>query len=128
MKNRGFTLVELLVVLLVAVVGIAILFGIVGGAAYKYLYAENVTAKVTEIQNIQPSAVVADAGVVFSSALMLTTKEGQMISTSSEDRQWFVVKQGQCVRAKLFKYAPWDLDKAGTYYGARMISIIPCWE
>jgi hypothetical protein len=45
---------------------------------------------------------------------------------TTEDRQWAVVKPGQCVTAKVYPYPPWKLYKGGTYFDARLIKLFDC--
>lgn len=61
---------------------------------------------------------------IYSAAVAVKDKSTQEIVTgSTEDRQWGVVKEGQCVEAVFFPYPPWNLQKAGTYYNARVIKL-----
>lgn len=54
---------------------------------------------------------------------------GEIFTASSEDRQWAAVQgEGLCAEAKFFPYPPWQLDKAGTYHGARLLKLWNCSE
>lgn len=79
----------------------------------------------------QPSTIIAGSNAlppsqVFSFAIAIRDLKGDIVTASSEDRQWAVVDKGQCVQARYFPYPPWELDKAGTYNGARLIKIYDC--
>jgi len=129
-KQKGFTIVELMTLLGFLGVALAIC-GTIAAKYYSYIFAKTVEGKVTSIQSIQPNALVtsrSNAAAMFSSALMIQTQAGEVFTASTEDRQWFVVKEGMCVKAKLFPYAPWHLDKAGTYGNARLVGVsAKCW-
>ena len=53
-------------------------------------------------------------------------KSGEVMTASAEDRQWAVAQPGQCVEARLLRYPPWKLEKAGTFYGARLLKLSDC--
>lgn len=124
MRNKRFNVFPFLVGSFVVIVPLFIIFVLFANPIYKYSTSETISAKVSEINTVNPGVVLNNIG--FSSAILLQSFDGKIISTSSEDRQWMIVKQGQCVKAKLFKYAPWNFEKAGTFYGARLIQIINC--
>ncbi len=47
----------------------------------------------------------------------------EIVTGSSEDRQWAVVKEGQCATAKFYPHPPWELDKSGTFHGVRLVAL-----
>jgi hypothetical protein len=79
----------------------------------------------------QPSAVFngvnqTPAAQMYSFAVAIREKKGDIMTSSSEDRQWAVVEKGKCVEAKFFPYPFWQLDKSGTYFGARLLRLYDC--
>ncbi|MCB9027485.1 MAG: hypothetical protein H6625_14295, partial [Bdellovibrionaceae bacterium] len=64
--------------------------------------------------------------ILFSFAIAIRNVNGDIVTASTEDRQWAVAKVGQCVQAKVFPYPPWDLEKAGTFFGARLKNLSDC--
>lgn len=79
----------------------------------------------------QPNAVISSgaqipAAQVFSFAVAIRDADGEIVTASSEDRQWAVVEKDQCAEAKYFPYPPWELEKAGTYFGARLLKLYDC--
>lgn len=66
------------------------------------------------------------ASALFSFAVAIDVGGGEIVTASSEDRQWAVAKPGLCVEAKVFPYPPWDVGKAGTYHDARLIKQWEC--
>jgi len=99
---------------------------------YSYVFARHVTGEVVAIDRVtQPTTIIGGSGQlpssqVFSFAIAVKDLRGEIVTASSEDRQWAVVEKGQCVDAKYFPYPPWELDKAGTYYNARLLRLFDC--
>jgi hypothetical protein len=120
---------------------IILIVAILGGAAtglinyYSFIFAKVVQGKVMRVERvIDPSAMIAVGGAtalpnaqMFSFAVEIQEdKTGLIFTASSEDRQWAVVQQGQCVQAKFFPYPPWNLEKGGTYFNARLLHVNNC--
>ena len=105
---------------------------------YPYLFAETVRGEVIGLERVGPAeaAIItppAGAGPsalpnqLFSFAVAIrAASTGEIFTASSEDRQWAVAEKGQCVEARFFPYAPWELDKAGTFHSARLLKIEAC--
>lgn len=53
-------------------------------------------------------------------------KTSEIHVATTEDRQWAVVKPGQCATAKVYPYPPWKLYKSGTYFDARLLKLFDC--
>jgi len=85
---------------------------------------ENV-ARVTEVTAILGNRQVPESQI-YSFSVSVRQPSGEMLTATSEDRQWAVAKTGQCVKAKYFPYPPWDFEKVGTYFNARLISLVEC--
>ena len=99
---------------------------------YSFVFARHVHGEVVGIDRVtQPTTIIGGAGQlpssqVFSFAVAIKEPQGEIVTASTEDRQWAVVEKGQCVEAKYFPYPPWELDKSGTYYGARLLKLYEC--
>jgi len=103
---------------------------------YSFLFARTVKGVVIDVQKIEmegailsrPSRLDSGGDMPFMHSFAIAVKEssGEIVTSSSEDRQWAVVKTGQCVEAKYFPYPPWNLNKSGTYYGARLLKLSDC--
>lgn len=100
---------------------------------YSYLFARNVTGEILGIERVtQPTTIVGGSvpipnSQIFSFAIAVKdAKSGEIVTASSEDRQWAVALKGQCAEAKFLAYPPWQLDKAGTYFGARLMRLFEC--
>jgi hypothetical protein len=100
---------------------------------YSYVFARTVVGKVVDVQNVlQPTTIIQGnqngklPGQIFSFAIAIMDDKGEIVTASSEDRQWAVVQKGQCAEAKFFPYPPWALSKSGTYFGARLLKLSEC--
>jgi hypothetical protein len=85
---------------------------------------QRVQLNVSLIQNSGPKSPMS--GEMFSFSVAIKEPTGEIVTASSEDRQWAVVKPGQCAEAIYYPYPPWDLDKSGTYFKARLIKLSEC--
>jgi hypothetical protein len=82
--------------------------------------------RVTEVTAVLGSARTLEDKNVYSFAVAIRNESGEMLTASSEDRQWAVAQKGQCVEAKFHPYPPWELEKAGTYFNARLQRLADC--
>lgn len=65
---------------------------------------------------------------LFSFAIAIRTDDGEIVTASTEDRQWAAALQGRCVTAQYYPYPPWKLAKGGTYFNARLDRQYECPE
>ncbi len=99
---------------------------------YSYVFSREIKGeiagidRVTQLETLIGTTSKIPASQMFSYAVAIRTPQGEIITASSEDRQWAVAEKGQCVEAKFFPYPPWELDKAGTYHGARLMKLFDC--
>jgi hypothetical protein len=100
---------------------------------YGFIFAKTIKGKIVKVEKVSPVGTLITGGgsvpaeQLFSFAVAIKADNSDEIHTaSSEDRQWAVAQIGQCAEAKFFPYAPWELDKAGTYYGARLLRLFDC--
>lgn len=97
---------------------------------YSFFFARTVKGEIIEIERVmQPTAVLgaaSSAAQLFSFAIAVKEPSGEIVTSSSEDRQWAVARRGFCVEAKFYPYPPWDLEKADTYFNARLVKLIDC--
>jgi hypothetical protein len=114
---------------------ILILTGVVlvGARYYPYIFARTVEGEVIGVDRVnQQTMIMSDNAKsvpnsqLFSFAVAIRDKKGEIVTASSEDRQWAVVQKGQCAVAKYFPYPPWDLQKANTYANARLEKLYDC--
>lgn len=99
---------------------------------YSFLFAKNVEGEVVRVERVNTAEAILMGGraipeqQLFSFAVAVRDVKGEIHVATSEDRQWAVVQKGQCVEAKFFPYPPWQLEKAGTYHGARLGRLFDC--
>lgn len=96
---------------------------------YSFLFSRSVSGEVVDVVRVtEPQAIVGtlSAPQLFSFAIAIKEPSGEIVTSSSEDRQWAVVRQGMCVEAVYYPYPPWNLSKAGTFYNARLIKLMEC--
>jgi hypothetical protein len=118
-------------------VGVLIIFILSFGFIeyYSFLFSRTVMGVVIDVQKIEMEGAIlsrttrtegGDIPFMHSFAIAIKESSGEIVTSSSEDRQWAVVKAGHCVEAKYFPYPPWNLSKSGTYYGARLLKLSEC--
>lgn len=117
---------RLIIVILLVVIGTVFYFG------YPYIFSRVITGEITGAKQVLESMAVIPTtettsqipNKVFSFAIAIRDmKSGEIVTGSSEDRQWAAVKEGQCAKVEFFPYPPWQLNKAGTYFGVRLLSL-----
>jgi hypothetical protein len=58
-------------------------------------------------------------------SVLIQSFDGKLYTATSVDPQW-QSKKGFCVDARLFRYPPWRLSLAGTFYNARVLELSVC--
>ncbi len=118
---------SVLIKMIVVLVLVAVLVGVV--QFYPYIFAKTIQGEVMGVRYLTENVAIVTSSdpkaqpstKVFSFSVGIKDrKTGQIITASSEDRQWGIVKEGQCATVKFFPYPPWKLDKDGTYFNARL--------
>ncbi|MES3036909.1 MAG: hypothetical protein V4736_03300 [Bdellovibrionota bacterium] len=128
MKSIG----KLALVILILVVGIWIFVDF-----YPYIFKKRVDGEVLSVERVMDNQMIISGsrGVnpqIFSVAVAIKDQKTREIHTaSSEDRQWAsataeLINKGICAEADMFPYPPWQLNRSGTYYGARLIKLYEC--
>jgi hypothetical protein len=99
---------------------------------YSYVFAKTVTGEIINVERVPPSStVISTTGNIptaqlFSFAIAIKATNGEIFTASTEDRQWAVAQKGQCAEVRFLPYEPWELEKAGTYHGARLLKLMDC--
>lgn len=116
------------------------IFVVLGGAGaifinyYSILFSRRVIGVVQNVERVNLEvALMQTPGVnekinpaLYSFAVAIKEKTGEIVTASAEDRQWAVVQAGQCAEAVYYPYPPWKFDKANTYFGARLEKLTVC--
>ncbi len=102
---------------------------------YSYIFAKEVKGIIINVEKpTAPMAIVGSENAnqklvekqLFSYAVAIQIEDGEIMTASTEDRQWSVAEKGKCVVAKFYPYPPWEFDKSGTYFGARLLRMHDC--
>ena len=118
-------------IILVACIVVA-LSGVIVFNYYSFLFAKVVVGEVIKVERVNTAEAILMGSrnvpeqQLFSFAVAIKDSKGEIHVASSEDRQWAVVQAGHCVEARFFPYEPWQLEKAGTYHGARLERLFDC--
>ena len=118
--------------MLYAILAVTVLIGVVifTRENYGWLFSKTVKGEVIRNERVtNPTAIMgsrATPEMLHSYTVLIRDESGQMVTASSEDRQWAVVSPGFCVVAKFYPYPFWELDKGGTYGNARLERIYDC--
>lgn len=109
-----------------------VIVGVLGISYYSFIFARNVEGVVVGVERVTEGTTIVGTGAaiptnqLYSFAVAIREKSGEIVTASSEDRQWAVVEKGKCARAKFFPYPPWNFEKSGTYFGARLLHLMDC--
>jgi hypothetical protein len=98
---------------------------------YSYIFSEKIEGVVERVERVQLNvSLMSDTTMInpslYSFAVGIKTKSGEIKTSSAEDRQWAVVEKGKCAEARFYPYPPWNFDKSGTYFNARLIKYFDC--
>lgn len=104
---------------------------------YPFIFSKHVVGVIESVERVQLNvALMQNTGdaagnnainpQLFSFSIAIKTPDGEIHTSSAEDRQWAVAQKGQCVEAELYPYAPWKLMKGGTYFNARLDRLFEC--
>lgn len=118
-------------------IGLVLLFLVLGGyvlvAFYPYIFSRRVSGQISAVERVSPPTTVVTmsgqdpSSQIFSFAVGVKDgKTGEIVTGSTEDRQWAVARPGQCAEAVFFPYPPWQFDKWGTYYNVRLVRLHDC--
>ena len=97
---------------------------------YSWVFAKRVKGRIVNVERVtDPSAILSARTTpeqLHSYAILIQGDDGKLYTTSSEDRKWQVAKKGYCVDALLYRYPPWDFNKANGFYNARLDELSLC--
>jgi len=95
-----------------------------------WVFSKRVKGEIINVERVtDPQAIFssrASDAQIHSYSILIHSEDGRLYTASSEDRQWQVAKKGFCVEALLYRYPPWRLSLAGTYYNARLLELSNC--
>lgn len=99
---------------------------------WSFIHSRKVEGVIVKVERIPLNiAMMQDSSEkinpqLFSFAVAIKDSTGEIVTASTEDRQWAVAQQGQCAEARFYPYPPWNFNKAGTYFNARLDKLWDC--
>ncbi len=114
------------------IIAVALLVGaaIFVVANYSWVFAKTINGKILDARRVtNPTAILGNKATqeqLHSYAVLIEGDDGRLYTASSEDRQWEVAAKGYCVRALLYRYPPWDFERANTFFNARLKELRQC--
>lgn len=130
MKALGTSIKLIATVLLVVFIG----WGF--SSYYSILFSRTVIGIVVDVKHIDtnialmqvndPSKEKINPALYSAYAVAIKEPSGEIVTASADDRQWAVVQPGNCAEAVYYPYPPWKFEKAGTYFGARLVKLTEC--
>ncbi len=117
-----------------ALIAALILAGFVVINFYSFIFSRRVIGVIEKVERVQLNVSLMQSPgnpaqinpALYSFAVAIREKSGEIVTASAEDRQWAVAQAGQCAEAVYYPYPPWRLDKANTYFGARLEKLFDC--
>lgn len=119
-----------------AVIMLAVLIVIVGAGFFVvtnwgFVFSKVVTGEVLNVERVNDPQAIITSRVTreqlhLYSILLHNDSDNKMYAATSEDPQWQSIKKGFCVQARLYRYPPWRLSLANTYYNARILDPSAC--
>lgn len=99
-------------------------------ANYSWVFAKRVRGRILNVERVtDPNAILSSRTTpeqLHSYAILIQGNDGRLYTSSSDDRKWQVAKKGYCVDALLYRYPPWDFEKANGFYNARLDELSLC--
>ncbi len=125
MNTFNSVLKKLFLVLAILVVGFVLT------TYYSYIFSRTVVgridnvARVTGVTAMIGTRALTD-GQLHMFSVSIRQPNGEMVTATTEDGQWAIARSGLCVKAKYYPHPPWDLKHAGTYFNARLLTMVDC--
>lgn len=118
---------------IIVVLVLILLAGSVFVNYYSYIFSRRVVGVIQKVERVQINVALMqnENGAplnpqLYSFAVAIKESSGEIVTASAEDRQWAVAQAGQCAEAVFYPYPFWRLDKANTYFGARLEKLFDC--
>lgn len=97
---------------------------------YSWVFAKRVKGRIIDVERVTSANAILSPRVtdqqLHSYAILIQGDDGKPYTASSEDRKWQVAKKGYCVDTLLYRYPPWEFDKANTFFNARLDELSVC--
>ena len=98
---------------------------------YSYIFARTVIGRIDNVARVTGVTAMIGTrqlteGQLHMFSVSIRQPNGEMVTSISEDGQWAIARTGLCVKAKYYPHPPWDLKNAGTYFNARLLTMVDC--
>lgn len=115
------------IVLALVVIGI----GFVVVNYYSYIFSKTVIGRIDNVARVTGVTAMIGTrqlteGQLHMFSVSIRQPNGEMVTAISEDGQWAIARTGLCVKAKYYPHPPWNLKQAGTYFNARLLTMVDC--
>ena len=89
---------------------------------WSWVFSKRVQGVIVSVERVTEPA----ESQLHSFSILIRDKQGKLYTSDTEDRQWQVAKPGYCVDALLYRYPPWHLERANTFFNARIKELSEC--
>lgn len=98
---------------------------------YSYIFSRTVVGRIDNVARVTGvTAMLGNRPLSDSQLHMFSVSirqpDGELVTAISEDGQWASARAGVCVKAKYYPHPPWDLKNAGTFFNARLLTMVDC--
>lgn len=97
---------------------------------YAWVFSKRIKGEILGVERVTELTATLGSRVtdaqLHSYSILIRGEDGVLYTSSSEDSQWQVAKVGYCVDALLYRNPPWALDKANTFFNARIKELKDC--
>jgi hypothetical protein len=99
-------------------------------AYYSWVFSKRVKGEIVGVERVTESTAILSSRVTEAQmhlySILIRGSDGQLYTTSSEDSRWQVAKVGFCVEALLYRYPPWNVERANAFFNAQIIQLSDC--
>ena len=110
--------------------GILALVGLFVVTNYSWVFSKRIRGEILNVERVtEQTAILGNRTTeaqLHTYSILIQGEDGRMYTSSSEDSQWQVAKKGYCVEALLYRYPPWRLSLANTFFNARLSELYNC--
>ena len=108
---------------------------LIGGTAfavtnYSWVFAKRVHGRILNVERVtDPNAIISarvTEAQMHTYAILIQGDDGTLYTADTQNSRWEVAKKGYCVDALLYRYPPWELARANTFYNARLDQLSLC--
>lgn len=99
-------------------------------ANYSWVFAKRVHGRIINVERVtDPNAIISGRvteAQMHTYAILIQGEDGRLYTANSDNPRWEVAKKGYCVDTLLYRYPPWQLERANTFFNARLDELSLC--